>query len=414
MKIGPDRKYRNYNTVVFHPLDAIPYCISISCLAKTGAGLLVLLVGSASVDERLMLAGLPLNPLILSAIICWACSLEIDGRTFREILLWQIPLLPLGFTILWSTDAAYGSYKFFNLLLTVNLSLIFFLHVIRTYGCDALIKSIIIFLLGLLMVAVLYKVKYGFFDRNVPFFIQGPITFARLMGLGVILGFMSLRGVSRLLSTSLFAAALLWTASKGPLLALSIAGTLLILTSNARSRWFYILFLSLFALAVSQIARFYNFDFSQLGRLSLLWTFSSDTFQNEGGYTSLTGRYWLLVRTFSLISSNYFGVGLGGWERAVTDNLGLQYPHNLIMELWSEAGILFGSLGLLSFFAFIFSLRSVWKYCAIFLCLSQLVSGDLLDARYLLVFSMLSYFGIQRMENKMYTGLRVDDHRATG
>lgn len=353
----------------------------------------MLLIGSAAPDERLTVASIPLNPLLMSLFLLWASSQFIGIGRLRYAFLWQLPLLPLGITLLWSPDIGYGAYKFFNLLLSVNLALLFWIGAIRDHGEQALARALVLSLSAMLAGVVWYKLQFGFFDRSVKFFLQGPITFARLMGLAMILCAFHTRGLIRLVSVLLFFAAIVWTGSKGPIIAAAVTLIILVLCSKDRQlRNNVLLGLAVYFAASLWALQQLEFDFLRLDRLAILWSFDPDSFNREGNYDSFTGRYWVAVRTLDLIVTHPFGTGLGGWESMINKSLGLTYPHNLFLELWSEAGVLIGSAALLSFTAFVVSPRSAWKYCALFFFIAQMFSGDLLDARYLLAFSILSYF----------------------
>ena len=67
-------------------------------------------------------------------------------------------------------------------------------------------------------------------------------------------------------------------------------------------------------------------------------------------------------------------------------------PHNLFLELWSEGGIILGSFAAMPFLAFLFAPKQKLWFVAFCLFLAQLVSGDISDARFLMVFSLLACF----------------------
>jgi len=362
------------------------------CFARTGAGLAVMLVGSAVPDERLAISGIPLSPLIFLICLFWLSTLPHRLATIRKCFLLQLPLVPLGISILWSTDAAFGAEKFFNLLLSVNIAVFLFLSVEQEFGSRELAKSLLVYLLGLLAATVWYKARLGLFDRYVPFLLLGPITFARLMGLGMVLGLFVLRGAARVLATLAFGLAILWTASKGPILAAALVFLAWAVSREGRRlfRWGYLIPVIAVVFGVIAAGQKLELDILQLGRLSVLWTLDIDDVARHGAANSISVRFWLAAHSLDLIAARPFGVGLGGWAMSVANNFGLEYPHNLVLELWSEAGLLFGSAALATFCAFLVAERSVWKYAALFSFLAQLVSGDLLDARFLLLFSIMS------------------------
>ena len=94
-------------------------------------------------------------------------------------------------------------------------------------------------------------------------------------------------------------------------------------------------------------------------------------------------------KTIALIPDVPFGLGLGAWDRAVDTKLPTPYPHNLFLELWSEGGLILGSFAAIPFVVFLFAPKNVFWYLAFCLFLAQMVSGDISDARFLMIFWFL-------------------------
>jgi hypothetical protein len=68
----------------------------------------------------------------------------------------------------------------------------------------------------------------------------------------------------------------------------------------------------------------------------------------------------------------------------------MEYPHNFALEVASELGLILGPLAVLPYLAFLVSPVRELRYLALFLAFSQQTSGDLLDSRMWLAFSLAS------------------------
>ncbi|MBT8100441.1 MAG: O-antigen ligase family protein, partial [Gammaproteobacteria bacterium] len=181
-----------------------------------------------------------------------------------------------------------------------------------------------------------------------------------------------------------------WTGSKGPLLALTGVLALAIWQSlRGRGRVAFALvalsataaLVGLFAYAIIDLGS------SRLMAIVDILTWNRSAFESR---TSAGVRLLAYVDTIDLILRHPFGAGLGSWSYYIDTGFGLYYPHNLFLEVLSESGILAGSIALIPFLLFVVVPGPLaFRSAAFFFLLAQQVSGDLLDARYLLVFSTL-------------------------
>ena len=367
------------------PLDVTPVLLAVFLSGLAVAGLLL---GNVLIDERLMLGAVPINPFIYLYLVCLLLAFG-GARALPFVLAWMLFLLPVLLSLGWSLDIDYGMIKVINLVITTSLSLCLLLTAIERSSWLTVQRSLVGLLFFLLIIAVAYKLRYGFFDRQVPFFINGPIVFGRLMAIAAILAVFSLHGVVRIAAVVLFGMAVIWTASKGPLLGL--AG-LLALIVWLRAGWFGRVFVVVAPLTIGFLLLTGVWEFHYEGSNRLLIVL--DLLLSGGNLLSdagpLGGRIGLYRESVALIVSEPFGVGLGGWGLAVAENYGLYYPHNFFLEMFSECGLVLGSLALFPFLAFMLARFNAAGACALFLLIAQQVSGDLLDARYLLLMSLLA------------------------
>lgn len=360
----------------------------LACVVAILLALAVLLVGNIAPDPRLNIAGIPLSSILFMLAIVMACLFPCLQMTHRTAFLCLTPVIFLAFTLPFSLDIENGAFKLSNLVATTFVAATLLAGASQRLGPESVAKLIIAALALLLIAALFYKAHYGFFDRQVLFLLNGPIVFGRLMGLACVLSIMTFQGRQRVLICSLFYVAVLWTASKGPILALTItitAYTLLFASTKQRA-----LFLALLATVATAVYFYLDFlsSWAPLSRLFINYT-NTGAF-GTANWDSVGSRLVLLRETLQLIANHPYGIGLGSWS-AYTGITWAQYPHNFFLELWSEGGILLGSIATVPFLAFLGRPKNPWWSACIFLLLAQQVSGDLLDSRYLLTFSLLGF-----------------------
>jgi len=369
---------------------------SLDAIVYSSMGLLVLLIGSWVPDDRLNVSGLPIDLLIMIAAALLATTGKIRRATLRSIAIVQIPLLLLGITIFWSVEPELGLDKLTTLMVSGNLGFILLNTVIEKHGEEQLAKLIAFYLGILLLVAIPYKIAFGFFERSVNFFINGPIVFGRLMAIAALLSLFVLDGKKRIFTIIIFCLAVVWTESKGPILsiALTLIGVALIYASPPTRKKFYWYSLT-FLLAAAILINSLQLSLSDLGRLGALFSVLTgdlgviDQYASQGSFGA---RIAMWSMTIDLIPEVPFGIGLGAWDATVDTRLPTPHPHNLFLELWSEGGILLGSFAIIPFFVFLAAPRRIFWFVALCLCLAQMLSGDIADARFLMVFGFLSCF----------------------
>lgn len=249
-------------------------------------------------------------------------------------------------------------------------------------------------MLLILIMTVLQKYLTGFFDRDSRFLLNGPIVFGWFMGFSALTTtYMMVRKELSgywIIPLTAFLLALFWTESKGPLLALFFSVGMFLLSNYrlSRARW------ALSVLVVFLTGVFLIVDVvGDAGRLLVLFSFWSDpSVSNESG--SIAGRQGAWEDAVAIFLSNpAIGVGVGNWQ--FNSAYGeLQYPHNLILELAAETGL----VGLLPFVG---GLVACFLYCAgwarlvlVFFLLCLSFSGDFSYLRYVLVIPMGSLFAV--------------------
>ena len=354
-----------------------------------GLGLSVLLVGGITIDDaRTEFQGIPLSPLLFAFCLLVSARLFVPYYVHRIIWLAHLPLVVMAMTIFWSENQEYAAWKISNLLGSSIVATYFFSWIVHVIGWDGFLRLWLWSLLLFLFCALLYKISTGFWDREVPFLFLGPIVFARLMGLGMLFSFVAYKAKWRHLFVAVFFLAVLWTASKGPILFIVFFLFILyILFGNPGERWS---FLSICASIFVVIMITDHIPLvGSLNRLEALFVHINSNLSIWLILYELDSvRFSIFKETFDLIVSKPWGVGLGNWKEHIWIYQ-LDYPHNLLLEIFSEAGVLLGMVVLLPFLSFLFGKHVGLVTAGAFLFLCQQVSGDLLDARYLLCFSTL-------------------------
>lgn len=370
---------------------------SAAVFTTIGIAWLILMIGPVFGGRDFSLSGVPIPPIIFLAGLVVVVGIPSFRAFIAPTLLLLVPLCVVGIMLFISTRPDYGAFKFFNLLAVTIIVVPLLSNAAERVGFEAVARIIVLILSVLLAGAVVYKLKYGFFDRQVLFLMNGPIVFGRLMGIGALLSLLTLRGTPRYVGFAVFSLAVLWTMSKGPLLALiftTIVSAFWLLKGS--ERWW---FLSSVLLAIAMVGIFAwetiaSYDW---GRLAILWQLLTSGLQYASADPeSLGARYVIYLTTLEQIFAHPLGVGLGSWSTIVPENYALDYPHNLVLELWSECGLVLGTIGLIPFVLFLAPGHSAMRGAGLFLFMAQMVSGDLLDARFLLCFSLLAYIQYQQ------------------
>ena len=348
----------------------------------------MLIIGEVSPLARLTILGVvPLNTLYMSVAASIALYLASSAKHQYLIALLPVPLATI--TLAWSPDLSYGLYKIGNLTF-VTLILALLLAVACDRSSPQHVGKVLVTLLGmLLVVAVVHKLRTGFFDRESLFFLNGPIVFGRLMGIAALLSLSLFKRSTGLLLFLAFALAVIWTASKGPIVAMVLTLLLLSLRTLKLKR---ILITAAGLVCVMYVFYQYRDTLTEeFGLLRVFEVIEAVVNQESVESRSVNVRWRAIVRSIEVIFENPLGVGLGGWQ--ITTQFPLAYPHNFFMEVISEMGIIIGTIFAVPFLLFVFRTNAIFFAPALLMALNQQFSGDILDARYWLIFSWLTLYG---------------------
>lgn len=248
--------------------------------------------------------------------------------------------------------------------------------------------------LALSVIAILYKVRMGFFDRSVSFGLLGSIPFGWMTGMAFLATILKKdRGFFEHLLTLFFFSMVLWTGSKGPLLALVIICLLnfnQILGKSISAKFIILIGVSLSIFILS----FYVQDIRSV-RMFVELLSNPDEYVEGGGKGSIGTRAdYLLISQDLFLKNPIVGVGFGGWQSG--NLVGHKYPHNIYVELLAETGIV-------GFFIFVVVLVMAFSktrlfYLALFGLVTLSFSGDLSYLRYALWPLCMGYLVAKRKD----------------
>ena len=259
----------------------------------------------------------------------------------------------------------------------------------KGYGEFVLFAFIATFIV-LLILALRVKFQTGLFDRHNPYFMHGSIVFGRLMGFGFFLVLISqaLPFFLKYFFLLLFALSVFWSMSKGPVLGLIVGyGIWLLLNHKSVMKKGPILGFVLLIVALYFVLGSIELP-KQFDRLMIL--FSAEKYAEVDISGTLTVREMMWQDTFELLKDNLlFGIGPLEWSRTIGNTLGnFTYPHNLFLELFVDLGV-FAIIGIFFFTLPFFSFRCSYFPLFLFFFISQMVSGDIADGRFLILIGYL-------------------------
>ncbi|HCE4629675.1 TPA: O-antigen ligase family protein [Vibrio parahaemolyticus] len=367
-------------------LNIITICFSLGCL----------ILGSVFFEQRLpLLDGFSINQFLLFLSITYAASIY-KGKFINALIVGMVVLIPIYIPLAANmlNSSEYGIEKGVNLYITTLLSFSLFYISYEKYGLEEALKVIAEVIFIIMITCILYKLFFGLFNRNVKFILFGPIVFGRIMGMGLIISLFVFEGMKREIYCLLFMFSIIVSFSKGPILAIFVV-VFCIMVKNKRY-----LEVIITAILLSMLLFFledaYNWsqnsEYYSLARiLGVLFTLVSGGDVTSGvNYGSVGSRLDMYTYSYEIIKSNPLGVGLGNWGDYVSVE-GMKYPHNFFLEIFTEMGVVFGVLFLSVFILPLFFSVSLIKAIMCFFMINQLFSGDILDARYFLFFSILGY-----------------------
>ena len=347
--------------------------------------------------------------------------LEIGGMNFSIILssLFIILFLPMFFSIKSFQFTPSRRYLFGFLGLILVSPILWGFYGLNDYAIEKYINFVVIIiplviissrfkykdvitLTGILLyfvffLALLGLIKLGSSVDRLSVLGGGPIVFARWMIVGsIIIFFRKKNNVKNFSLIILLILLSIAAGSRGPIFSLLFTSFIFMIL-NFQKVLFRVLFVSFL---IGGIFIFLDGGFfMDVGKADRLITKDS---------TSKNVRLKFANRSLELISLYPMGVGIGNWQDYCNKTqpyhlLRHEYPHNLILEVFSELGFLGGIILLIlivkaMYFTFFRMLKyskehSIYEllfYLQIFLLVNSMFSGSLNDSRLFLVIISVS------------------------
>ncbi|MEG0149104.1 MAG: O-antigen ligase family protein [Comamonas sp.] len=306
-------------------------------------------------------------------------------------------LCGIFFAILSMTRSNYIVYaieKLDGAILCTAGIVLFLDYIFIKIGRDNFLKNFNIIALVILILTIFYKIHFGFFTRDVRFFLNGPIVFSWIMSFCALSSFhlwLKYRGNHDGLFFLVFIIAVFWTESKGALVAFSLSFIFYCLFSVKEKRIFLLFLISFLSFIAFLLLKYFTVEFeeSRFGAIARLFTGNLDS-RDEG---SIGIREELMGHAMDLFFDNPFiGIGLGNYQ---FDEF--FYPHNQHLELFAEMGFFIGSL------SFCFILYAFFKSDLFFKCVIMLFviagsfSGDASYLRFTYSFAILGILNCKQI-----------------
>lgn len=315
-------------------------------------------------------------------------SFAIPALTFLGI---AVPLLL--WSALRSSDYTYALQKFDAIAFgTVGAAALFY-RLRERVGVASAFDKLLLVALAVLLATLGYKLAYGFWDRSIRFFLNGPIVFGWLMGSMCLIALHRLitTGAPRyFLAAMVFFAATVWPMSKGAIVALLASMAMLAVLNLRRSAFSRIALLMapllLLAALLFSSGSVLPLNDTRLAAFSRILTNEIDK-SDEG---SIVTRLDMLDQTAELIRKNYaLGVGLANWQTASGSQF--EYPHNVYAELAAEFGLPIAVLLLLALATMFGRVPNETRVLALFFLIASGFSGDASYLRFPLAFILASW-----------------------
>jgi len=355
-------------------------------------------------DERLEVLDINFSIILSGSFILFALPILFSFRSIKltPTKRWFYSFLSVIIfsPILWAfyDVVDYGFEKYLNFLILIIPLLVILVEKFNYNDVNKLINVLIWFIITLALIGSFIVVGS---NERLSVLGGGPIVFARWMIVGILILFFIKKKQkikTNWLLMLLFLVLSLAAGSRGPVYALLITFCVYVFLNFQKS---IIKIIAIIFVAFSFIMLFGLADgMLDLGKTDRLVTKDS---------TSKNIRLRFVKRSLEITTHYPMGVGIGNWQTYCNKLrpyhlLKHDYPHNLVLEIFSELGFLGGIIFLLLMLRVVYhtyarmvnfrnnkgSFYPLLFYLLIFLIVNSFFSGNLNDARLLFVIIAIS------------------------
>lgn len=281
-------------------------------------------------------------------------------------------------------DLAYSLDKYISCGIVVLILYILFSLLERKNNFIQISQYIVQIGFGILILTILYKIQFGFWERDVRFFLNGPITFSWMMGLYCLLSiniYKHTKQIIYIILSVIYFIAILWTQSKGGLLA--TAAALIFYFTYTSKYYIKIPILSIFGIILAFSTYFINIlaDLTEGTRFSAIIRVLNNNVSAEDGGSITIRQNMISEATHMWIDNPLWGIGISNYQ--FKTSYGFVYPHNAHLELLLEFGVIVGLLYLFFLIVGFLKAPTVFKSAFILFGIAASFSGDITYLRFL-------------------------------
>jgi O-antigen ligase len=335
--------------------------------------------------------------LVVATVLAIACRRDGASRAVpvaarAVIAIFSLSFMGLLISLYWSRSPEYGA----NKLIGFALLSLYPIVLVSAVGVNVpRLAASFSLLAAILLVSAIAGISPGaLVTSGVRFaaFGGGPNVFARFMAFGAISSHFSSRRTIRILWSAVLTAGAVLSQSRGAVLALACTYVVMHIDELRRMPRRAIAAVLVGILILWTAWAKLPTDYRDL----LILRFSSITRDMPGG-SAIHARAGVAIEAIEAIASRpMLGWGLGSFDALSV----LRYPHNLVLEVLSECGLVLGTLILMPIAgAFLDCLssgthRQLWSgpqfYWFLFALMSAQFSGDIVDSRFVYFFAALA------------------------
>lgn len=355
---------------------------------------LVLSVGNFIPFMELDFSMLIIKSLLMIGVLTLLIVTKREPKVYLTPFIYFLTItLIFSLLVLRSQDIGYAVDKYFSLTVPVLFAYYFFTELVNKLGEYSAFKYVVISGFFILILTIIYKIIFGFWEREVRFFLNGSIVFGWMMAMYSLLSFYLFKynnekkyGVLGVV----FFFSVLWAESKGPILGYFLALVFyLALDSRASFKLFLISFAALILFFSDNIINLLEKYLINTRLSALVRILKGDVSNQDEG--SITVRQDMAFEAFNLFLNNTFGgIGLGNYQFHTA--YGFMYPHNIHLEIFMECGIFIGVLYLMFLLFCFFNSPKILKSLIILFFVCGCFSGDITYLRFLIFVCLIGLF----------------------